>query len=244
MNVRRILHGMARQAVRCVPRGGLDRLDRLLHANAPRHFSQEGEDIILQRLFEGKTDGHYVDVGAHHPSRFSNTCLFHQIGWSGINIEPNPDAVRLFRDERYRDINLQVGVSDVAGTLTYIVFDEPALNTFDVDLATEREATTRYRIIDRIEVRVERLADLLAAHLPPGWKIDFMSVDVEGFDLRVVQSNDWTRFRPRYLLVECLKASIATVEKEPMHRLLVAQGYALYAKTVNTFIYRDEAESP
>ncbi len=241
MNVRRILRGMARQAVRCVPPGGLDRLDRLLHADASRHFSQEGEDIILRRLFEGKTDGHYVDIGAHHPSRFSNTCLFYQLGWRGINIEPNPDSIRLFREERKRDINLQIGVSDVAGMLTYIVFDEPALNTFDADLAAEREAATKYRIVDRIEVRVERLENLLANHLPSGWNLDFMSVDVEGFDLKVVQSNDWTKFRPAYLLVECLQSSISAVEGEPMHRFLIGHGYSLYAKTVNTFFYRDNA---
>lgn len=236
------MQSLARRVVRCVPPHGLDRLDRLLHADASRHFSQEGEDIILRRLFEGKAVGHFVDVGAHHPRRFSNTCLFYQLGWSGVNIEPNPDALRLFREERKRDINLQVGVSDVAGTLTYIVFDEPALNTFDADLAAEREATTKYRIIDRIEVRVERLEDLLATHLPPGWKIDFMSVDVEGFDLKVVQSNDWMRFRPGYLLVECLESSISTIEGEPMHRFLVSKGYELYAKAVNTFFYRDEAK--
>lgn len=41
-----------------------------------RSWSQEGEDLILRRIFENKNTGFYVDVGAHHPKRFSNTIFF------------------------------------------------------------------------------------------------------------------------------------------------------------------------
>lgn len=243
MNIKGTLAGMARYIARFIPPRGLERLDRLLHADAARHFSQEGEDIVLQRIFEGRTEGHYVDVGSHHPRRFSNTCLFYQQGWCGINIEPNPDSIQLFRRERDRDVNLQIGVSDVAGTLTYIVFDEPALNTFDAKLAAERERTTKYRIVNRIDVQVARLQDLLDKHLKPEWHIDFMSIDVEGYDLQVLQSNDWSKYRPTYLLVECLESGLSSISDEPIHRFLSERGYTLYAKTVNTLFYQDETSA-
>ena len=50
-----------------------------------KSYSQEGEDIILRNLFGNRKDGFYVDVGAHHPMRFSNTYFFYKLGWNGCN---------------------------------------------------------------------------------------------------------------------------------------------------------------
>ena len=105
--------------------------DRFSDPYAIKCYSQEGEDMILRRIFEGQENGFYIDVGAHHPRRFSNTYYFYKQGWRGINIEPNPDALKAFNSDRPKDINLQLGVSDAASILKYYYFDEPALNTFD-----------------------------------------------------------------------------------------------------------------
>lgn len=80
--------------------------DTIFDVYAKKSYSQEGEDMVLQRIFDGKTNGFYVDVGAHHPFRFSNTYFFYRLGWSGINIEPNPEASDLFQSARRKDINL------------------------------------------------------------------------------------------------------------------------------------------
>jgi hypothetical protein len=74
------------------------------------HYSQNGEDIILQSLFPREHTGFYVDVGAHHPYRISNTYLLHQQGWSGINIDPNPETIAFFNRARPKDININIGV--------------------------------------------------------------------------------------------------------------------------------------
>src|SRR5580658_8816405 len=78
-----------------------------------RHsFSQEGEDMILASFFEGKKNGFYVDVGAHHPKRFSNTHHFYIRGWRGINVDATPGSMKLFRRTRPDDINIEAAVSD------------------------------------------------------------------------------------------------------------------------------------
>ena len=60
-------------------------------------YSQEGEDLILKRYFGSqKKTGFYVDIGAHHPFRFSNTALLREMGWTGINVEPSPDLIENF----------------------------------------------------------------------------------------------------------------------------------------------------
>src|SRR5436309_16100262 len=73
-------------------------------------YSQEGEDLVLRRIFETQAKGIYVDVGAHHPFRFSNTCLLHKRGWRGINIDAMPGSMTLFERFRPLDVNLELGV--------------------------------------------------------------------------------------------------------------------------------------
>jgi FkbM family methyltransferase len=221
-------------------RGLTERLDPFVNLA----YSQDGEDMVLRRLFERQSSGFYVDVGALHPFRFSNTCYFHRRGWRGINIDPNPDAIEAFRRSRPSDINLCVGVADAPGDLTFHFFNESALNTFDADLAGERALLPGYRLVQTRSVPVRRLDDLLSGHLPQGQTIDFLSIDVEGMDLAVLRSNDWTRFRPIMLLVEAHERTVAAAEKDPVHRFVADAGYRMIAKTLNTLIYEDGAGLP
>lgn len=204
-------------------------------------FAQNGEDLILDRLLEKEGAGFYVDVGAHHPVRFSNTYLFYQRGWRGINIDAQPGSMRLFRKHRPRDINVECGVAARTGTLSYFRFNEPALNTFDENEARLKDVPP-YRIVDRVEVGVRPLGDLLAEFLPAGQAIDFMSVDVEGLDAEVLGSNDWKRFRPRFLLAETLRTDILAIASCPAVHLLGEVGYKPVAKAYNTtFLERNDS---
>lgn len=205
-------------------------------------YSQEGEDLILERLFEKQNGGFYIDVGAHHPRRFSNTYLFYKRGWHGINIEPNPHALKLFQRHRRRDINLGYGVADTEGQLSYFMFNEPALNSFDRILSEQRQGN-RYRIIDTKTIAVRRLSGILEEFMPGQTHIDFMSIDVEGYDLQVLKSSDWARFRPTCVLVESPGFDLGTPRGEPIHSFLDQQNYALFAKTFNTLLYLDRANN-
>jgi len=201
-----------------------------------RSFGQNGEDLILDRMLEKEEAGFYVDVGAHHPVRFSNTYLFYRRGWRGINIDAQPGSMRLFRKHRPRDINIECGVAARAGTLSYFRFNEPALNTFDESEAKLKDVAP-YRIIDRVEVGVRPLGDLLAEFLPAGQAIDFMTVDVEGLDAEVLGSNDWNRFRPRIVLAETLRTDILAIASCPTVRLLCEVGYKPVAKAYDTTFF-------
>jgi FkbM family methyltransferase len=214
---------------------------KILDTYAVKSYSQEGEDMTLRRVFEGRERGLYVDVGAHHPHRFSNTYYFYRRGWHGINIEPNPDVIRAFQFARRRDTNLSIGVSDRAGFLTYYMFDDPALNTFDRGIVDSRLATTPYKVVKSMNIPVNRLDAILGKNLPLGRGIDFLSIDVEGLDLRVLQSNDWTLFRPTYLLVEALELSLEHALRGDIVQFMKSQGYELLAKTLNTLIFRDKS---
>jgi FkbM family methyltransferase len=217
--------------------GVFDWVRAILDPYAVSAYSQEGEDIILSRLFEEQPCGFYVDVGAYHPQRFSNTYLFYKRGWKGINIDPNVDSIAAFRRFRQRDINLAIGISNEVGELHYHRFNEPALNTFDEVLASERSRIPGYHLLSTITVPVTRLDVVLQEHLPRNERIDFLSVDTEGYDLKVLRSNDWSRFHPRCVLVEISESSLHNLSLNPIHTYLAGAGYDVFAKTVNTLIY-------
>ncbi|MDB4805035.1 FkbM family methyltransferase [bacterium] len=214
--------------------------DRLFDIYAAKSYSHEGEDMILSRMFSGKAHGFYVDIGAHHPRRFSNTYLFYRRGWRGMNIEPNPDIADAFRKERKRDINLQVGISDRDGILTYYLLDDPALNSFDRELTASRVATTPYKVTSTKKISVQRLDAVLRSHLPSGTKIDLLSIDTEGLDMAVLQSSDWDVFRPACVLVESLDTTLEKAMQGEIFMFMKARGYELFGKTYNTLILREQ----
>lgn len=203
-------------------------------------FAQEGEDIALDRHFAGRRSGFYVDVGCHHPFRFSNSYYFYRRGWRGICVDALPGTRQLFRRWRSRDIVVENGIAGRRGEMTYYMFDEPALNTFDEPLARQRIECTRYKLIRSVQVPTDTLAAILAAHCPVGQQIDFLSVDVEGLDLQVLQSNDWDRYRPLTVIAECLGSSLERIGTDPVVCYLTERGYALYAKTGNSVIFTEE----
>ena len=203
-----------------------------------RVYSQEGEDMVLRRIFDGKREGFFVDVGAHHPSRFSNTQYFYRRGWRGINIEPNPDAISVFQRCRKSDVNLQYGVAETQGVLKYYRFDEPALNSFDAALVQDRLDNTSYKVIDTILVPVRRLDEILSEHLSAGQHIDFLTIDVEGLDFEVLKSNNWSLYRPSCVLVEALESSLDDAANNELYKFMKENDYTLFAKTFNTWIFR------
>ena len=125
-----------------LPKSAIEKLiyfkNNNLDGYALKSYSQEGEDMILRRLFEKQQTGFYVDVGAHHPKRFSNTYFFYKKGWRGINIDAMPDSMIPFNKIRPRDINIEKPVSDKKQVLTYYAFNEPALNGFSKELSDTR----------------------------------------------------------------------------------------------------------
>lgn len=201
-------------------------------------YSQEGEDLVLGRFFENKVNGFYVDIGAHHPVRFSNTFKFYLNGWRGINIDPMPGCMIEFEKLRPNDINLEIPISDKRETLTYFIFNEPALNTFSENEAARKNGHNSYRIIEKKQLKMQRLDSILDKYLPNDTHIDFISIDVEGLDLKVLKSNNWKKYRPDLVLVEDLQSDIEKLFSTELYNFMKLNGYKLVARTFNTLFFR------
>lgn len=204
-----------------------------------RSYSQEGEDMLLLRVVGEKTDGFYVDIGAHHPYRFSNTQHFYEKGWNGINIDALPGSMDPFKQHRKRDINIESAVGK-QGKLVFYMYDEPAINTFSKELVDQRKKQgVPYKITKKKKMDIKPLSDILDENIKKDQHIDFFSVDVEGKDLEVLETNDWSRYRPDFVLVECHSIDLDLIAKEKKIIYLKKLGYTPVAKTLNTVVLKD-----
>ena len=79
------------------------------------HFGQHGEDVLAHKLFDRRLKkGFYMDIGAYHPFRQSNTAYFWLMGWNGVNVDASPHTIQLFKKIRKTDINVWSAVVDAS----------------------------------------------------------------------------------------------------------------------------------
>nr|MBP8708277.1 FkbM family methyltransferase [Caldisericia bacterium] len=158
--------------------------------------------------------------------------------WRGINIDAMPGSMKAFERKRPRDINLEIGVSGKEGEMTFYMFDDPALNGFSMEISKDRDKNSNFEIIEERKIKTYPLSKILDKYLPKDQKIDFMSIDVEGLDMIVLESNDWKRYSPRYLLVECIGDTVEDIMQDKIYRFLSEKGYKIVGKTYRTLILR------
>jgi FkbM family methyltransferase len=191
-------------------------------------FSQFGEDILLSQLLWSRKTGFYVDVGAFDPYVLSNTCLFYRKGWRGINIEPNPEALRRFKKHRPRDINLELAVTDREHNVQF-----SCDGVFSGIRDSNYIFSSTHAKSQQIVVCAKPLSIILSQHLPPGQSIDFLTVDCEGHDATVLNSNDWSQFRPLVVLAEDHEKNAGLTPQD----ILFGHGYRLYCRLRLTKVF-------
>lgn len=205
-------------------------------------YAQNHEDVVLRRAFLGQERGFYVDVGAASPDVDSVTKLFYDAGWSGINIEPNPALAAALRQERPRDVTLEVGISDSPGQL---VFHECqgdgnwGISTFDGEIA-QRHRGSGFEFVER-DIPVVPLRDVLAS-VPVG-HVDFLKIDVEGWEREVLLGADLAAYRPRVVVIESTLPLSDVESSGAWEDILVGAGYRrTLFDGLNLFFVHREAE--
>jgi len=162
--------------------------------------------------------------------------FFYDRGWSGINIDPNPGIMKLFRQSRPNDINLEIGIGRNEEKKKYYCFNEPALNGFDRELSLKRIVLKEYKLIGEMEVEVKPLSSVLDTYLPKDTIIDFFNIDTEGLDYEVLKSNNWEKYSPKCILVEIQNMTVDNLWNNNVYKFLSSLGYTFYAKTGNTCV--------
>lgn len=163
-------------------------------------YAQNLEDVLLARAFRGKTDGFYVDAGAWHPVTDSVTKYFYELGWHGINIEPVDEYLRLLAADRPRDLNLGVALGERAGRGDLHCFTDSGLSTLRRDFLDSYDHLGFKP--NSISCEITTLAAVCERYVTQA--IDFLKIDVEGWEAEVIRGGDWSRFRPRIVVVEAV----------------------------------------
>ena len=209
--------------------------------------------MLARALRPDDRRGFWVDVGAGDPVLDSVTAAFAERGWRGVNVEPLPREHERLCAARPADTNLRVALGAAAGQGRLFVEPTEKQKWPGPDAPIDRGASTmvpelvqRYRAEGQeftpIEVPIWTLAQVVTDHV--AGTVDFLKVDVEGFEREVLAGADWSSFRPRVVVME------ATVPKsdEPAHEawepMLLAAGYrlALFDGLNRFYAHTDEPE--
>lgn len=165
-------------------------------------FAQHKEDLVLCELLRAHLfDGYYVDVGANHPSKLSNTYKLYVQGMRGITVEPNEIFSALHRRYRPEDVCISAGCGQTEGVACFYERSYHALSS--VLETSEFVSNCNSRVIACKSIPIITLAGLLrSVRLRGRSHFSLLSVDAEGFDIEVLRGNDWDSFRPLYVIAE------------------------------------------
>jgi FkbM family methyltransferase len=205
-----------------------------------KSWSQCGEDLIMRYLFDLLRIARpsYIDIGAHHPWFYNNTYLFYRQGARGINVEPDPSLYAGLRKGRRHDINLNIGIGPREAEMDFYVMSSRTLNTFSADEARKNVEQHGLSIVDTRRIKVQTFAQAVDTHM--GRTPDLVSLDVEGLDLDILRSIDFSRYRPHVFCVETISYAAGDgsgIKSPEIPALMLANGYMLYADTYINSIY-------
>jgi len=200
-------------------------------------WSQGGEDLAMLHAIAGKRDGLYIDVGAHHPFRFSVTHHLSRLGWRGLNVDANSELIEIFDKERTRDINICAAVG-TEESYTFTIFKEPALSSVNSEWKDKFQADG-WEVDRTVTVPGISLRDIYNQNFPKDC-IDLLSIDAEGSDFNVLKSMDFESLEkdrfPQFLLLEATPPVTSALKTDSVE-YAIGLGYVpLYVLPMSTLL--------
>tara|TARA_Y100000768_G_scaffold26332_1_gene17754 strand:- start:7635 stop:8303 length:669 start_codon:yes stop_codon:yes gene_type:complete len=155
-----------------------------------KSFSQYGEDLFINDFFKNQAIGKYVDLGAFHPMRLSNTYLLYKKGWSGTNVDLNPISIDFFNLARKNDNNICALISDQDNQLKDAYF----VNPWSAANSINKSENTKIKK----EMITETFSNIV------NHDFDFLNIDLEGHDYSVLRTINFNKFHPKLVCIEIL----------------------------------------
>ncbi|MBC7405103.1 MAG: FkbM family methyltransferase [Cytophaga sp.] len=172
--------------------------------NDKTYYSQFGEDRILAEIFNKKATGLCIEVGANDGVNDSTTMYFEKLGWNCILVEPNPILCKLIRSFRNSTL-IEAAASNENGKTSLFVAEGSerahGVSTIDsTDVALNKIKSYGFTY-NEVQVETTTVNEILD-NLKIDRAIDFVSVDVEGHELKVLEGFSLERWKPVVILVE------------------------------------------
>jgi len=204
-------------------------------------YAQCNEDLIVESLLRAKfiaagrdmSTVRYLEVGGNHPVQTSSSYLLYR-AWSGQGwiVEANVGLAERLESTRPRDVIIQSAVSDKFDeTVSFHVHELDELSSLSAESIRGFDTTGLIGEVSRIEtVPNMHINSLFETYIKV--PLDFMSIDIEGLDLPVLQALDPIH-RPTILQVECVDLALLSKLRETLE----PRGYQLVAVTDVNLIF-------
>jgi len=192
------------------------------------YYGEFGEDILINRFFRKKNEGFYVDVGCYHPIKGSLTYCLYKKGWKGLNVDLSKISIDLFKFARPKDHNVQAAITDFDGETHF--FENGIINQQN----TLENCGTNLKKIKIIAFKLQTLLDKLnISH------IDFLNIDVEGSDYKVISSVNLNKIRPKMICIEENRYDLKDIINDKIQNLMNSNNYFLFSRLGVSSIYVD-----
>ena len=199
-----------------------------------KSYSQDNEDIFLLKYFENIKNGFYVDIGCHHPKRFSNTYLLYKKGWSGINIDANKLTINLFKIFRSRDKSYCKILSTSSKPVNFYEFSDSALNGILAPKQALELKKIGYRIKSKKKITPTTIQEITKQFRLKEKHINFFKIDIEGMDFEIIKNLEFSEIDIDLIMIE---KSEPSTNKKLIH-YLNKKSYFLLFESKRNFLFK------
>lgn len=197
-----------------------------------KSYAMNNEDTAVLNYFKDRKNGFYVDVGCYHPIHRNNTHLLHKQNWSGINIDTSQFSIDLFNYMRPKDLNYNCAISDKNENIK--LFYQKELSQLSTTEKGQAESVFQGNIKEK-EMQAFTLDEVLNRDRYKKSKIDFLDIDVEGADLKVLKGLSFDKFKPELI---CIEIHEKEVELSEIYKFLVDKKYELIWSGIFSHIFK------
>jgi FkbM family methyltransferase len=197
-----------------------------------KSYAMDNEDIEILNYFKERRNGFYVDVGCYHPLHRNNTYLLHKQGWSGINIDTSKFSIDLFNYMRPKDINYNCAISNKNEIIK--LFYQKEFSQLNTTESLQAKTVFQGNVKEK-EIEAFTLNEILNRNEYKNTKIDFLDIDVEGADLKVLEGLSFDKFKPELV---CIEIHAKEIEKSDIYNFLINKNYQLLWSGVFSHIFK------
>jgi len=198
-------------------------------------FSISNVDLIIERIFQKKNKGIYIDVGCNHPIKYNNTYLLYKKGWNGLNIDLDQESINQFNKLRKRDTNIQALITEEDNEEKDLFFyhERSAINTISKDLANKRS----YKFKKIKKIKGISLNSIIENSKFKDSKIDLLSIDIENYEYEALKNFNFKKYKIDVIATEITDTKIENLElynlsleyilNSNLYKLLIKNNYKL-----------------
>ena len=197
-----------------------------------KSYAMDNEDTAVLNYFKDKKNGFYVDVGCYHPIHRNNTYLLHKQGWKGINIDTSEFSIDLFNHMRPNDLNYNCAISNKNEMIK--LFYQKELSQLSTTERDQAETVFQGNIKEK-EIQAFTLDEILNRDKYKDTKIDFLDIDVEGADLKVLEGLSFDKFKPELV---CVEIHAKEIKQSDIYKFMANKNYELLWSGVFSHIFK------